>query len=161
MPQTMKAPFEQGMWPGMGFNSYTQSTCLDHAVTIKATTAAEGKAVPQQVTYRREVVDKLSQLSSNLNVSGTLSIKAGMFSGSGGGSYVDETTFSDSDLNFLIQVNVTNEHPDMDPPEETFNLLGNTTPGNFNSIYGDTYISDIEEGGVFQAVVCEPSSFSS
>ncbi|KAK4148682.1 hypothetical protein C8A00DRAFT_38741 [Chaetomidium leptoderma] len=153
MAQNLRAPFQSGMVLGMGFNSYTQSTCLNTAVTIKTTVAPDKPAVPQQVTYNRKLVDKLSQVSSNLNVSGTLSIKAGMFTGSGGGSYVDETTFSDSDLNFLIQVNVKNEHAELGPPDETFNLLANTTPGNFSTIYGDTYIFDIEQGGVFQAVV--------
>ncbi|KAL2023359.1 hypothetical protein VTK56DRAFT_3097 [Thermocarpiscus australiensis] len=155
MAQALKAPYQPDMDRGMGFNSYTQSTCLGRAVDIKRSVAADKAEIPQKVSYTRQTVDKLSQVTSNLNISGTIAIKAGIFTGSGAGSYVDETVFSESDLNFLVQVDVQNQHPAMDPPDEQFNLLANVTPGNFNSIYGDTYIYDFQEGGVFQAVMCE------
>ena len=158
MAQELKAPYLPGMDLGMGFNSYNQSTCLGRAVNIQRSVAGNKPEISQQVSYRRKMVERLSQVTSNLNISGTVTIKAGIFTGSGGGNYVDETLFSESDLNFLIQVDVQNQHAASGPPEEQFNLLSNVTPGNFNSIYGDTYIYDFEEGGVFQAVVCEQMS---
>lgn len=153
MAQTLKAPYQPDMDLGMGFNSYTQSTCLGRAVDIKHSVAADKPEIPQQISYTRKTVDKLNQVSSNLNISGTIAIKAGMFTGSGAGAYVDETIFSESDLNFLIQVDVQNQHTATEPHDEQFKLLANVTPGNFNSIYGDTYIYNFQEGGVFQAVV--------
>lgn len=156
MAQTLRAPYRTGMVLGMGFNSYTQSTCLNRAVTIKTTSpAAEKNNIPQEVKYTRVFVDKLSDVAENLNIAGSVEIKYGPISGSGAGSYVDASKFSESDVNFLIKVHVINQHSVTDERDEKFNLLSNVTPGNFNTIYGDTYISEMEEGGIFQAVVCK------
>ncbi|KAK3640636.1 hypothetical protein LTR56_011728 [Elasticomyces elasticus] len=151
---TTKAPFTSGMTLGNGFNSYTQTTCLNKAVTITPGQPLSGQPkVPQKVSYTKKLIQSLSEVTSSLNVSGSIAIKYGPFAGSGSGLYVDESKFSQSDLNFLIQVDVQNEHVPTGPPDEKFNKLANVTLGNFNSIYGDTYIFDIETGGTFQAVV--------
>ena len=60
----------------------------------------------QIVTYYSKYVDKLSDVSSDMNISGSLSIKYGEISGGGSGSYVDVETFQNSDMNFLISVKV-------------------------------------------------------
>ncbi|KAH0352645.1 hypothetical protein KCU83_g3353, partial [Aureobasidium melanogenum] len=150
----LKAPYTAGMTLGNGFNSYTQATCLNKAVTITPGQPLSGQPkVPQKVSYTRKLIQSLSEVTSSLNVSGSVAIKYGPFAGSGSGLYVDESKFSQSDLNFLIQVDVQNEHVPTGPPDEKFNKLANVTAGNFNAIYGDTYIFDIETGGTFQAVV--------
>jgi hypothetical protein len=152
---TMKAPFTTGMTLGTGFNSYTQAPCLNKAVTIKPGQPLSGQPkIPQKVSYTKKLITSLSEVTSSLNVSGSVAIKYGPLAGSGSGLYVDESKFSQSDLNFLIQVDVQNERVPTGPPDEKFNKLANVGPGNFMSIYGDTYIFDIETGGTFQAVVC-------
>lgn len=90
-------PFNNSMRVGQGFNSYTQSLCLDKAVTFEGpgATAAESSDVdvtklPQIVTYSSHFVDKLSDVVKALNVSAALSVKVGTVSGSGSGSYIDE-----------------------------------------------------------------------
>ena len=60
----------------------------------------------QIVTYYSKYVDKLSDVSSDMNISGSLSIKYGEISGGGSGSFVDVETFQNSDMNFLISVKV-------------------------------------------------------
>lgn len=155
MAQTLRAPYKTGMVLGMGFNSYTQTTCLGNAVTITRTESPETSQIPQDVDYERVFVDKLSEVAQNLNISGSVEIKYGPISGAGSGSYVDTSKFSESDINFLITVRVVNQHSVTDQRVEKFNMLSNVTAANFNSIYGDTYISEMEEGGIFQAVVCK------
>ena len=44
-----------------------------------------------------------------MNISAALSIKAGTISGHASGKYIDTDKFKESDLNFLIQVKVTNQ----------------------------------------------------
>jgi hypothetical protein len=44
-----------------------------------------------------------------MNISGALSIQAGTVGGKGNGSYVDSDKFKESDLNFHLQVKVTNQ----------------------------------------------------
>ena len=61
-----------------GFNSYTQQLCIDHAV-VRDETAIKYPAdeklpttpeaqVAQSVTFKTEVIEKLSDLTDNLNV---------------------------------------------------------------------------------------------
>ena len=44
-----------------------------------------------------------------MNVSAALAIKTGGFEGSGSGKYINTDKFKESDLNFFIQVKVTNQ----------------------------------------------------
>ena len=44
-----------------------------------------------------------------MNISGSLSIKTSVVGGKGSGSYVDSDKFKSSDINFHLQVRVTNQ----------------------------------------------------
>lgn len=111
----------------------------------------------QIVTYYSKYVDKLSDVSSNMNVSGSLSIRYGEISGGASGSFVDVESFQDSDINFMISVKVVNQHTnvkdqlmfvpldadDQHPPSDAV----------FTQTYGDSFISGFQEGGQFFAIV--------
>jgi hypothetical protein len=82
---------------------------------------------PQIVTYSSRFVDKLSDVTGNvsdsqdpcdgrltipldaMNISGSLSIKTSTIGGKASGSYVDSDKFKSSDINFHLQVRVTNQ----------------------------------------------------
>lgn len=63
----------------------------------------------QNVTYTSRFVDRLSDVTEDMSVSASLSIKAGKVGGSGKGSFVDSDKFKESDLNFYISVKVINQ----------------------------------------------------
>ncbi|MCJ1296018.1 hypothetical protein MMC34_007583 [Xylographa carneopallida] len=111
----------------------------------------------QIVTYTSKYVNKISDVTNSLNISGALSIKYGSIQGDASGSYVDSDTFQNSDMNFLITVKVTNQ---------TINVKDNLAfwplnsdrdqslaPADFTRKYGDCFISGFQEGGQFSAVV--------
>lgn len=119
----------------------------------------------QIVTYYSKYVDKLSDVSNNLNVSATLAIKYGEISGGGSGSFVDVETFQNSDMNFIVSVKVINQtinikdqlqfwpltvdnSPNASPPGTR-----NPTAAEFTATYGDSFISGFQEGGQFFAIV--------
>jgi hypothetical protein len=87
---------ENGMVLGRGYNSYTQQLGLDQAVIFKGgdepndESAADIKLIPQTVSYSSHFVDKLSDVTTALNISASLAIKAGGVSATGAGSFVDE-----------------------------------------------------------------------
>ncbi len=54
----------------------------------------------QTVVYTSKFVDRLSDVTDDMSVSGSLSIKAAKIGGSGKGSFVDSDKFKESDLNF-------------------------------------------------------------
>ncbi|KAF2785625.1 hypothetical protein K505DRAFT_291014, partial [Melanomma pulvis-pyrius CBS 109.77] len=120
----------------------------------------------QIVTYTSRFVDKLSDVTEALNVSGSLSIKYGAIGGSGKGQFIDSDKFRDSDLNFFIQVKVVNQTINLKDALVYRPLKGNDSlpkagatgkAGNdtaiFNKIFGDTFISGFVEGGEFNALI--------
>ena len=69
-----------------------------------------------------------------MNVSAALAIKGAAFEGSGSGKYINTDKFKESDLNFFIQVKVTNqEHMRADYTD--FKDYG-IDRGRFTDVYG-------------------------
>ncbi|KAL5459121.1 hypothetical protein PMIN06_002972 [Paraphaeosphaeria minitans] len=69
-----------------------------------------GRRGPSQtVSYTSRFVVRLSDVTEDMCISGSLSIKAGKIGGSGKGSFVDSDKLKQSDLNFYISVKVVNQ----------------------------------------------------
>ncbi|KAK7229795.1 hypothetical protein V2G26_001965 [Clonostachys chloroleuca] len=106
----------------------------------------------QIVSYSSRFVNKISEITDDMNISGSLSIKYGAIGGSGKGSFVDSDKFKESDLNFFISVKVINQSINM-KDALVFQGLPSVDETNFRSVFGDTYISGFLEGGEFNALV--------
>ncbi|TAQ87233.1 hypothetical protein B7494_g4480 [Chlorociboria aeruginascens] len=109
----------------------------------------------QVVTYTSRFVDKLSDITDDMNISGSLSIKAGKFGGSGRGAFIDSDKFKESDLNFYISVKVVNQTINFKDALE-YNRIRSVDSGDsakFREVFGDCFISGFQEGGEFNAVV--------
>lgn len=121
----------------MGYNSYTQTLCIDRAVTYNAhmtkTTAnisqvsritnrwqnlpisdlnisREASTNPQcskTVTYSSKLVQHLSQIATSLNVSHSASIKKGTVEVAGNSNAINEEKVRQSDINAVVTVNVS------------------------------------------------------
>ncbi|KAF4997214.1 hypothetical protein FDECE_12146, partial [Fusarium decemcellulare] len=61
------------------------------------------------VTYLSRFVEKLSDITDDMNISGALSIKYGTIGGSGRGAFINTEKFQESDLNFYISVKVMDQ----------------------------------------------------
>ena len=121
----------------------------DQKISFDAT-APRGPS--QTVIYTSRFVDKLSDVTDDMSVSGSLSIKAAKVGGSGRGSFVDSDKFKESDLNFYISVKVINQTLNF-KDALVFNPLRSVDPNNFQQVYGDSFISGFLEGGEFNALV--------
>jgi hypothetical protein len=106
----------------------------------------------QTVSYTSRFVDRLSDVTEDLCVSGSLSIKAGKIGGSGKGSFVDSDKFKQSDLNFYISVKVVNQTINF-KDALVYNPVRSVTADNFKNIFGDSFIAGFVEGGEFNALV--------
>jgi hypothetical protein len=106
----------------------------------------------QTVSYTSRFVDRLSDVTEDLCVSGSLSIKAGKIGGSGKGSFVDSDKFKQSDLNFFISVKVVNQTINF-KDALVYNPVRSVTTENFKKIFGDSFIAGFVEGGEFNALV--------
>jgi hypothetical protein len=145
------------------FNSYTQQICVDNAVKVtdrktssSITGIADGtlnnRSSSQIVTYSSRQVQKLSEVSDSMNISGSLAIKNGTIQGSGSGAFVDTNKFRESDMNFLLQVKVVNQTRVLEESYE-FQRLDNVPSSKFTDVFGDCFISGFLEGGEFNALI--------
>ncbi|KAF8212688.1 hypothetical protein K438DRAFT_1662231 [Mycena galopus ATCC 62051] len=169
------APYNDAMRLGMGFNSFTQQLCVNDAVRLAGDkqdistekslrpqyqpglmTAPDGSNldISQNVTWTAKFVDKMSEVTDSLNVSGSLQIKLEAIGGGGkaSASFLDSNKFKESDINYFIQVRVTNQH--LTAPDLTeFQPIPNVPSSEFNRVYGDSFISGFIEGGEFNALI--------
>ena len=73
----------------------------------------------------------------------------------GGGasaSFIDSNKFKESDINYYIQVKVTNQKL-LAPDLTEFCPIDGVSPAEFTRVYGDSFISGFIEGGEFNALV--------
>ncbi|KAJ6479052.1 hypothetical protein C8R45DRAFT_833116 [Mycena sanguinolenta] len=169
------APYNDAMRLGMGFNSFTQQLCVNDAVrraggnqetaTEKSLrpqyqpglmTAPDGSNVDisQDVTWTAKFVDKMSEVTNSLNISGSLQLKVEAIGGGvkASASFLDSNKFKESDINYFIQVRVTNQR--LTAPDLTdFTPIPNVPFSEFNRVYGDSFVSGWVEGGEFNALI--------
>ncbi|THV02561.1 hypothetical protein K435DRAFT_653223 [Dendrothele bispora CBS 962.96] len=168
------APYNEAMRLGMGFNSFTQQLCINDSVKLAGgkeaaseqtlrpqykmgtMTTADGSTVDvsQEVSWNAKFVDRISEVTDGLNVSGSLQIKCDAIGGGGSASasFVDTNKFKESDINYLIQVKVTNQRL-VSPNLTEFCPIKNVPASEFTRVYGDSFISGFTEGGEFNALV--------
>ena len=72
---TQSVPYNTAMQLGSGFNSFTQTLCIDHAVIRDPEMQAEVKAkdpvdkeVAQSVTYKTSIITKTTDVTDEMNV---------------------------------------------------------------------------------------------
>jgi len=108
----------------------------------------------QTVTYSSRFIDKLSDVTDDMCISGALSVKMAKIGGSGRGSFVDSDKFKQSDLNFYISVKVVNQTINF-KDALVYNHMRSCEPGSddWKKVYGDSFISGFVEGGEFNAIV--------
>ncbi|KAK6543512.1 hypothetical protein TWF694_000258 [Orbilia ellipsospora] len=111
-----------------------------------------GRGPSQIVTYKSQFIEKLSDITDDMNISGALSIKYGAIGGSGRGAFVDSDKFKESDLNFYVSVKVVNQTVNL-KDALIYQPIKSVNGSNFNKVFGDTFISGFIEGGEFNAVV--------
>ncbi|KAK7454021.1 hypothetical protein VKT23_011532 [Stygiomarasmius scandens] len=164
-------PYNETMYLGMGFNSFTQQTCVDDAVKLSGgKEAATEQAlhpqykdpitnnndvnIPHEITWNAKFVDHISEVTDGLNVGAALYIRCGATSiGETTPAYFfDPRKFTESDVNYWIQVKVTTQRLTC-PGLTEFSPIKNIPQSEFTRVYGDSFISGFTEGGEFNAVI--------
>ncbi|KAK0554870.1 hypothetical protein OC845_000511 [Tilletia horrida] len=138
-----------------GLASGTQDVRMKPGTQELAWSSQQAAGPGQIVTYSSRFVNKLSEITDEMSISGSLSIKYGGIGGSGSGAFMEAEKFYDSDLNFFVSVKVINQTINF-KDASTFNPLRSCMKDQqkFNDTYGDSFISGFLEGGEFNALVC-------
>jgi hypothetical protein len=106
----------------------------------------------QSVTFSTRAIDNVSDIMDALNISASMSIKYGTIHGNGNASFVNESKVLDSQLNYVVSVQVNNNSPPQTDIME-FQPINELPPDKFTEVYGDSFISGFVEGGNFNAVI--------
>lgn len=154
---------------GQGFNSYTQSLCIEDAVSYKK--LVESRPLTRTANFASCFVDRPSALIAALNLSAASSIKSdSLISGSSLNSPcdIDQARFlsqqmhlhlhslihiqvTESDITFVIRVRVITQTTKLS--EVQFTAVESITESDFPRIYGDTFISGYLVGGELVGVI--------
>ncbi|KAG5295656.1 hypothetical protein I7I50_08494 [Histoplasma capsulatum G186AR] len=116
------------------------------------TEKAKASNVNQTVTYTAHAIDNLADVVDTLNISSSATISYASSHSNGSASFVKENSISESDINFIVSVKVTNELP-INPTQLEFRPLDGLEPDQFSEVYGDCFIAGFLEGGAFSAIV--------
>ncbi|OQD87272.1 hypothetical protein PENANT_c006G02155 [Penicillium antarcticum] len=155
---TILAPYNTAMRLGTGFNSFTQQLCIDNAVVRDENAAValeielKERDIPQEVTYKTSIVDKVTDVTSAMNISAAFLIKYDNFDAKGKGSFLNTSKVKESDVSFMISVKVVNQVI-QDHSLTQFNPISGLKGQNFTEVYGDSFISGFQYGGEFTAVI--------
>lgn len=114
--------------------------------------APSAKPMSQTVTFTARAVDSLADVVDALNISSSATINYGAAKFFGGTSIVKESTVSESDINFIVSVKVTNEAP-VNLGHMQFRPIPGLNPDYFPAVYGDCFIAGFLEGGEFSAII--------
>ncbi|KAH8173563.1 hypothetical protein LIA77_07818 [Sarocladium implicatum] len=165
---TLLAPYNTAMQLGTGFNSFTQQVCVNHAVTSTkeldlSSPPEDAKAhlkgadqpdpaVAQDVVYKTSIIDKVTDVTNEMNINAAFAIKYDAFDAKGKVGFVNTSKIKESDVTFLISVKVVNQviH---DHSLTHFQPISGVEANNFTDVYGDCFVSGFQEGGTFTAVI--------
>ncbi|UPK92999.1 hypothetical protein LCI18_003934 [Fusarium solani-melongenae] len=140
------APYHDGMTLGAGFNSFMQELCLAGAVVREdgsspaklADIDPSAKPVPQSVTYKTSIIDKVSDF--------------GKGSVEGSGDFLNVSKIKNADLTYMVSCKVVNQIT-TDQSLTKFSPVQGLKAADFPRVYGDSFISGFQEGGEFTAII--------
>ncbi|KAF2738959.1 hypothetical protein EJ04DRAFT_519903 [Polyplosphaeria fusca] len=123
------------------------------AATVQSTSKDGQSTVSQVVSWEAGFIDRVSEVTNKLNISGALTITVDALAGAElEGHYLDSNALKASEVNYNILVKVSNQRL-VAPDITEFTPIPNVPESKFTEIYGDCFISGFIEGGIFHAMV--------
>ncbi|RGP77376.1 hypothetical protein FLONG3_4515 [Fusarium longipes] len=156
---TLLAPYNTAMQLGTGFNSFTQQICVNGAVTSSQDESSPDRKRPgpeqpvaQDVVYKTSIVDKVTDVTNEMNINAAFSIKYDAFDAKGKVGFLNTSKVKEADATFMISVKVVNQVI-YDHSLINFQPIEGVGAENFTEVYGDSFVSGYQEGGTFTAVI--------
>ncbi|CVL12393.1 hypothetical protein FPRO06_04797 [Fusarium proliferatum] len=115
--------------------------------------------IAQDVSYKASIIDKVTDVSSEMNINAAFAIKYDAFDAKGKFDFLNTSKVKESDISFLFSVKVVNQVLYDHTLTEIVPIgIGEDEPSAldaqaFTDIYGDCFISGFQEGGTFTAVI--------
>ncbi|KAJ4399194.1 hypothetical protein N0V91_009651 [Didymella pomorum] len=111
---TQIVPYNTTMQLGTGFNSFTQTLCVNNAVVCDSDVAQQlrgnekdgdaPRQVAQSVVYKTSIISKTTDVTNEMNFTAAFAIKFDQLKINGGGSYMNTSRIKDSDISIVVSV---------------------------------------------------------
>ncbi|RBR08296.1 hypothetical protein FVER53590_13189 [Fusarium verticillioides] len=147
-------PYNDAMRFGMGYNSYTQTMCIDDAVEVSEGNTVVSENTPQKVTYSVKTIARASDLLDEMNISRAATIQNGMVEVHGTSNALDVVEIEDAGITLMISVKVINQTTSLGA-SAPFKPIHSLLPGStgFTEAFGDSYISGFIRGGFLTIII--------
>ncbi|PCD33618.1 hypothetical protein AU210_009838 [Fusarium oxysporum f. sp. radicis-cucumerinum] len=148
------APYDEAMHLGMGFNSYTQTMCIDSAVEATDENVATLETVPPKITYSSKIFERVSEAVDTMDISRAVTIKTGRMEVHGHKDALNDAKIDDADISLMISVRVMSQITNV-KGSARFLPIDGTEVGSprFNETFGDSCISGFIRGGLFTSII--------
>ncbi|KAF4466987.1 hypothetical protein FALBO_6136 [Fusarium albosuccineum] len=115
--------------------------------------------IAQDVSYKATIIDKVTDVTSEMNINAAFAIKYDAFDAKGKMDFINTSKVKESDISFLFSVKVINQviydHTltEIVPIATGSDRQTTLDAQAFTDIYGDSFISGFQTGGTFTAVI--------
>ncbi|EXK28097.1 hypothetical protein FOMG_15548 [Fusarium oxysporum f. sp. melonis 26406] len=118
------APYDEAMRLGMGFNSYTQTMCIDSAVEATDENVATMETVPPKITYSSKLFERVSEAVDTMDISRAVTIKTGRMEVHGHKDALNDAKIDDADISLMISVRVMSQITNLKGSARFFQSMG-------------------------------------
>ncbi|KAF5591606.1 uncharacterized protein FSUBG_10418 [Fusarium subglutinans] len=148
------APYNDAMRLGMGFNSYTQTMCIDSAVEATDEAMITSEKLSPKITTSSMLFDRLSEVADTMDISRAATITTGRMDVHGHMSAFNSAEIDDADISLMASVRVMSEITSLKGSARFLPIDGMEAGSlRFNETFGDSYISGFITGGLFISII--------
>ncbi|KAF5568188.1 hypothetical protein FPHYL_2920 [Fusarium phyllophilum] len=148
------APYNDAMRLGMGFNSYTQTMCIDSAVEVTDETMITSETLPPKITSSSRLFERVSEVVDTMDISRAATITSGSMEVHGHMNALSDAEIDDADISLMISVRVMSEITSLKGSARFLPIDGlEAGSPRFNETFGDSYISGFVTGGLFTSII--------
>ncbi|KAF5586901.1 hypothetical protein FPANT_7097 [Fusarium pseudoanthophilum] len=152
-------PYNDAMRLGMGFNSYTQTMCIDSAVDATDETMITSETLPPKITSSTRLFERVSEVVDTMDISRAATITTGEMEVHGHKKALNDAEIDDADINLMVSVRVMSEITSLKGSARFLPIDGmEAGSARFNETFGDSYISGFITGGLLTSIISFVSS---
>lgn len=126
----------------MGFNSYTQTMCIDGVVDATDETMITTETLQPKITSTSKLFERLSEVVDTMDISRAATMTTGIMDVHGHMNVLNDTKIDDADINLMVSVRVMSKITSLKGSARFLPIDGMEAGSpRFNETFGDAYIS--------------------
>lgn len=126
----------------MGFNSYTQTMCIDGAVDAMDETMITTETLQPKITSSSKLFERLSEVIDMMDISPAATMTTGRMEVHGHMNVFNDIKIDDGDISLMVSVRVMSEITSLKGSARFLPIDGMEAGSpRFSETFGDSYIS--------------------